>query len=397
MTGELLIEEIITKECERYELEKSGFIANRHAAIEELLVAHDEFLPAVCSPEEFADRKRRLLDEWYSQQGFSAFFCRQAEKGKMAGMVKRLMMNALSHIRRKQTEATVDDELKLEEGRTVAFKLSSGLFAELYPELCRNGRMYASPCRLEEACICRIRAMFPLDYLLLYKRLCVRDSEFWEEIWRVLHRFVRFLVVEKKRADDEETVKEVCMETILSVQEQLDKGRLAPIASASHLLHSLHMTGRNKFREWLRAEEKKQEETLAEEDHMCWQNGQYEDMIVMDRSMSGHFDYLLETDEKNEYELCCALADVLNYGDGEVYHSLVEGMQETVQAITMLYVENKRYEEIALILYGKADSKQLANLRKLVSRGKEYLKKRMANLIVDYKRKGAVPLVAGEE
>lgn len=75
----------------------------------------------------------------------------------------------------------------------------------------------------------------------------------------------------------------------------------------------------------------------------------------------------------------------------------VEGMQETVQVISMLYIENKKYEEIAWILYGGADEKRLANLRKLVSRGKEYLKKRMADLIVTYKRKGQVPFVREEE
>ena len=98
--------------------------------------------------------------------------------------------------------------------------------------------------------------------------------------------------------------------------------------------------------------------------------------------------------EENVYDVCCALADVLDYGRGDVYRALVEGMQETVQVISMLYVENKKYEEIARILYGGSDEKRLANLRKLVSRGKEYLK---VELIVTYKRKGQVPFVGEEE
>ena len=72
-------------------------------------------------------------------------------------------------------------------------------------------------------------------------------------------------------------------------------------------------------------------------------------------------------------------------------------MQDTVRAISMLYVENKKYEEIAFILYGASDGRKPDNLRKSVSRGKEYLKKRMANLIIEYKRRGAVPFVTGEE
>lgn len=57
----------------------------------------------------------------------------------------------------------------------------------------------------------------------------------------------------------------------------------------------------------------------------------------------------------------------------------------------------KRYEEITWTLYGVSSGRKLDNLRKSVSRGKEYLKKRMANLIIEYKRKGYVPFVVGEE
>ena len=189
-------------------------------------------------------------------------------------------------------------------------------------------------------------------------------------MWRLIRRFVRFLVTEKKRADDEGAVEEVSMETVLSVQEQMEKGRLESIASAGHLLNSLQMTGRNKFREWMRAEERKQEEVLLEEEDARWQELQYVEMTGTDR-IDGRFAYLLEVNEENVYDVCCALADVLDYGRGDVYRALVEGMQETVQVISMLYVENKKYEEIARILYGGSDEKRLANLRKLVSRGKE--------------------------
>lgn len=72
-------------------------------------------------------------------------------------------------------------------------------------------------------------------------------------------------------------------------------------------------------------------------------------------------------------------------------------MQETVKVVMMLYVENKKYEEIAQILYGESDSKRLANLRKLVSRGKDYLKKRIVDLIVAYQRRGEVPFVKDGE
>lgn len=398
MTNKLLIEEILTKECERYELEKSGFVTDRRTAVEELLAADNGSFPerGDCSLEDFMEWRSHLLRGWYSRKGFARFFCRKAEKRCVFRMVKRLLQNVLSRLRRKWAGITIDDELRLEEGRTVAFKLSSALFTELYSEICCSGTLYASPELLEETCARRAHEMFPLKYPLLYERLTAKDSEFWEEVWRLIRRFIRFLVMEKKRMEDERTVEEVSMETVLSVQEQLEKGKLEQIVSAVHLLNSLQMTGRNKFREWLRAEERKQEEVSLEEEDVRWQELQYVDMVGADR-IDGRFAYLLEMNERNEYDVCCALAGVLDYGRGVVYEALVEGMQETVQVISMLYIENKKYEEIAWILYGGVDEKRLANLRKLVSRGKEYLKKRMTDLIVTYKQKGQVPFVREEE
>lgn len=395
MTNDQLIEEIVTKECERYALIENGFVADGRTAVKELACTSSAFLPDACSLEEFGEWKERLLNDWYSRKGFAKFFRRKAEKPDMFRMVRRLSKNALSAIQKKQAEATIDEELKVEEGRTVAFKLSSALFAKFYRETCCNGTLFISPGQVEKKCIDGIRSLFPLKYASLYECLSVKDNEFWEEIWRLIHRFVRFLVMEKG-GEDEEAAKEVSMETVISVQEQLEKGKLAQIVSAYHLLNSLQMTGRNKFREWLRAEGKRSKEILLEDED--WQCLECRDAVMaVSEKVDGRFAYLLEVNEKDEYDVCCALTDILYYGYGSVYDELAEGMQDTVRAISMLYVENKKYEEIAFILYGVSGGRKLDNLRKSVSRGKEYLKKRMVYLIIEYKRRGAVPFVAEEE
>ena len=395
--NQLLIEEIITKECERYELEKNGFVADRRSVIKELSSGYYTGLPKNCSRKDFLEWKERLLNEWYVRKGFARFFRRKAEKRCVYWMVKRLLLNAISHLQKKQTEETVDDELRVEGGRTVAFKLSSALFAQLYRETCCNDTLFVSPGQMEETCIHRLYALYPLKYSSLYERLLARDNEFWEEIWRLIRRFINFLVTQNRGREDEETVKEVSMETVLSIQEQLKRGKLEQIMSARHLLHSLQMTGRHKAHEWFRAEAKRKEELLLEDEE--WQCFEYQNSVVgSSEKVDGRFAYLLEVNEKSAYEVSCALADVLSWGCGKVYEDLVAGMQDTVRAMSMLYVDDKKYEEIAQAIYGDYDSRRLDNLRQSVSRGKEYLKKKMVNLIIDYKRKGYVPLVIeGEE
>lgn len=396
MVDAWLIEEIVAKECERYELEKSGFVSDRRAVARALTAHSCAAIPEGCSPEEFAGWKEQLLNDWYTRKEFARFFRQRAEKKCMFGMVKRLLKNTVSRLRRKHSLLTIDDELKVEGGRTVAFKLSSSFFSELYPEICCNGTLFISPARLEEACVSRVQTLFPLTYPSLYERLSVKDNEFWGEIWLLIQRFVRFLVTEYKGSGEGETIKEVSMEAALSIQEQLERGKLKAIVSASHLLNSLQMTCRNKLRESLRTEEKKREEALLEEEDWLLLERQQENVAEPDR-VDGRFAYLLEVNEKSEYDVCCALADVLSYGSGEVYNALVDGMQEMVQAMSLLYVDNKRYEEIAQILYGEFNERQLTTLRKSVSRGKEYLKKKMTSLIVTYKRRGEVPFVMEEE
>lgn len=397
MTNTWLIEELVTKECERYELETNGFVTNRKAVINSLLNNSNSSIPPESNtPKEFAEWKEQLLQEWYDREGFARFFRRKAEKHGMHRLVKQLLQNALSRFKGKYTSATIDNELKIENGRTVAFKLSSRFLNELYSELCRKETIFTSPGQLEAACVRQVHSLFPLPYAVLYERLSDKDNEFWEELWRLIRRFARFLVTDRQGKEEEENVKELSMETALSIQEQLERGKLRQITSAKHLLHSLQMTCRNKYHELLRSEEKKQEEILLNEED--WYQLEYKETDrINTENIEGRFDYLLDINEKNEYEVCCALADVLSYGRGQVYESLTEGIRETAHILSMLYVEDKKYEEIADILYGTTDTRKLTNLRKSVSRGKEYLKKRMGNLIVSYKSTGNVPRIMEEE
>ena len=52
MTNNQLIEEIVTKECERYALEDSGFITDKRAVVKELSSADNASLPDACSLKE---------------------------------------------------------------------------------------------------------------------------------------------------------------------------------------------------------------------------------------------------------------------------------------------------------------------------------------------------------
>lgn len=395
MIDTYLIEEIATKECERYGLEKNGFVTSRKAMSQALLAGKHVPIPAGDSPEAFRQWKERLLDDWYDGKGFSLFFRRKAAKRCMLDLVKRLYLNTVLRIRKNQSATTIDDELKLPSGRTVAFKLSSGLFSELYADLRSDESAFISPAKLEGKCVEQINSLYPLNYISFFKRLQKKDNEFWEELWLVIQYFLSYLMVNVKR--EKEAVEEVSMDVALSFQEQMERGSLEKIDSASHLLHSLRKTCRNKLFEHLREDEKRQSESLLGEEEWQWVERTITSLDEKGQGKTdGRFIYLLETDEKNEYAVSCALVDVLTFGKGAVYEKLVAGMEDKVQLLAMLYLEGKSYEEIAWQVYGKCDQSQMASLRKSASRAKEYLKKRMVDLIIGYKRKEYVPFVKDE-
>lgn len=393
MTQNSLIEEIVTKECERYDLEGCRFITDRRTVIRELCGQVSGIPDAACSSEEYAVWKQQLLERLYSRQGFANFLTGNRNYGKVYTMTRRLMKNFILRLRRAYKADTIDDELQVASCRTVAFKLSSPLFTAFYPQVLNAHSFYASPGQLENRCEVLMQQTYPLDYSRFREQLQSKDNEFWEELWTLVRQFVSCLMVSRSSsADREELIGEVSVESILSFQEQMEQHKLDAIATATHLLHSLRRTCRNKLHEFFYRQNKQQEELL---DEAGWEQltQTMDEMGSGSLLSSGDDDIvaLLDVNEDDDYELSCLIVELLIRGEGVLYQQLIGTETEKVAVLMMHYIKQMSYEEIARQLYGTATSQSCSQLRQSTKRMKDYLKRRIRELVIQAQKGFFIP------
>lgn len=384
-----IIEEIINKECERYELEKGGFVSDRKELIRLVTDNYPKFPDSNCTQEYFENYKDKVLTYLYTQKDYATFFHRKRNDRFIHQLIKRLIKNSISSIRKENTKATIDQEMRLPRKRTLAFKLSATLFTKTYSNLFTTPVLFTTPEQIEHHCETSVKKLYPINYTRLMEYLKHRDDEFWMEIIYIVRQFCFYLTRHEQPGSlREELKKEIEMESILSVQEQMKKNKLCNLESATHLFYSLRTTCRNKLLEYYHRRTIQKENLLNNED---WdiiaqrsENNSLTDMYRME--FEDRFSYLQDLNPENDYELSCAIVDVLCHGKGKIYQLLVKQDDQKIAVLMMHSYEGKEYEEIAMKLYGYSNSMTCAALRQTVTRIKRQLKKRMKNIIQQFKK-----------
>ncbi|MEG1546704.1 MAG: hypothetical protein RR371_05590 [Bacteroides sp.] len=379
-----LIEEIVRKECERYELERGGFITDREELVRALSKSSYAELKEDCTPGEFRIWKDKLLIYLYTKKNYALYFYKKQGTRYLYLLTRRLMRNFLANIWETNAENTIDSELHVDKQRTIAFKLSGRLFADIYSGLWNKSVMIIAPSQLETQCEASVQKSFPIELSTFLERLQCNDREFWNEIVKVIKKLSRYV-----------TIKQVWVTTLL-LQEQVCNNKLAHITSATHLYHSLKMSCKNKLCEYFRFQGKNKEQLLDEKEWEYIEATSGEENTEEEAGVDNHFLYLYDLDVNSNYELSCAIVDILCYPKGELYSLLVNGQEEKVEILMMHIYKQMSYDDIAQQLYGELSQheqrKVCDNLRQTTVRAKKYLKERMKQLALELKQKDLVML-----
>lgn len=391
----LLIEEIVSKECERYELEKGGFLTNREEVILTLAKSPYADLKENYTLEEFCEWKETLLAQLYTQRNYARYFYRKQGSRYLFLLTQRLMRNLVENLRMTHAEKTLDNELHVSKRSTIAFKLSHRLFDDIYPGLWNKKAMITAPCQLETQCEASAQKIFPIKLPLLTERLQCNDREFWEEIVKVIKTLARYVTINQAwvNSNTEEIAEEVSREATLSLQEQLCSNKLDHLTSGTHLYHSLKVTCRNKLCEYFRFKSKQKEELLSDKEWECLEATAIalEETGSEGATMNDHFLYLQDLDVNNSYELACAIVDILRHGDGEPYRMLTAGQEEKIEVLLLHIYKQMSYEDIARQQYGELTSyeqrKACDKLRQAASRAKKHLRERMKQIVLELQHK----------
>lgn len=396
----LTIEEVVRKECERYELEKGGFLTNCEEAILALAKLPIAEPKDGCTLEEFRTWKESLLAHLYAQRNYARYFYKIQGSRYLYLLTQKLMRNVTANLWLKHAGRTIDHELHVSRRRTIAFKLSSRLFADIYPDLWNRKVMITAPDQLETRCETSAQELFPIELPLFSERLQCNDREFWNEIVKVIKTLARYVTINQAwvNSNIEEIAEDVSMETALSLQEQLCDNKLEHLASATHLYHWLKVTCRNKLHEYFRFKSKQKEELLTDKEWECLEAtaAALEEVEPGSVGKSDHFMYLQDLDVGNSHELSCAIVDILRHKSGEVYRKLTAGQEEKIEVLLLHIYQQMSYEDIARQQYGELTAYELRKvcdkLRQSASRAKKHLRQRMKQIVLELQRDDSTTL-----
>lgn len=393
-----LIEEIVKKECERYDLKKGGFISNSEEVILELAKSPYAELREGYTPEEFREWKEKLLLHLYTQHNYARYFYHKQGSRFLYLLSQRLMRNFTANLWRTHATPTLDHELHVGKQTTIAFKLSNRLFADVYPSIWSKTVLITAPNQIEEQCATSAQELFPMALPRFIERLQRNDPQFWSEIVKVIKTIARYVTINQAWVNQEieEAADVVTADAALSLQEQICNNKLEHLTSGTHLYHSLKLTCRNKLYEYFRFEGKHQEEVITEQEWERLETSIQDSTDAEGFEEQSHFAYLQEIDPNNSYELSCAIVDILCHNKGELYRQLTHGQEEKTEILMMHLYQQLSYDEIARQLYQELPPsehrKACDKLRQATSRAKKHLRERMKQLILELKRKEPITL-----
>lgn len=386
-----LIEEIVRKECERYELIEEKFITNCEEAILTLAKLFGEDIKDEFTLDEFKEWKEKMLIHLYQQKNYAGFFYKKQGSKYLYLLAKKLTRSITANLWKNNTAQTIDQELHVDKSNTIAFKLSNRLFAEIYPRAWNAKNFIVTPHQLEAQCENLAQEIFPLDTTCLTERLQYNDREFWDEMVKVIKKLARYVTMNHSwnNINIAEVAEEVGINTALSLQEQLAHHELKHITSSKHLYHSLKVTCRNKLYEYFRMKGKEREELLDENE---WEHLKTveEEWQPDGGKENEHFIYLYDLDVNNSYDLSCAIVDVLCNQEGDLYKKLTEDQEDKVNVLMLHIYKQMSYDDIARLLYPDLtpheQRKACDKLRQTTVRAKKYLHERMKQLVLELKQ-----------
>lgn len=371
-----IIKEILEKECERYELCKYGFVRD----VELISCSMAEEYAGEMGENSFTTWKNGLVREFYIRHKYGLFYQSNQSSGKFYSLIKRLMSGVLSVTRKEHKGTTIDQELRVQRSRTIAFKLTSPLYETIYGHHFGKVQLFNTPVELEEYCKHCLDGYYPLDKNDLLEQLQSDDNELWAELLKVIHAITQRIVYSwgVSSARFNEVVEEISANTRMTFLKKLDEKAAERYQSATHLYNSLQEICRYKMHE-MQKEEMRSESILFQADlKVCDVEDVAADMDLL---------ALEEVDIHNDYELAQAIVQILCRREGELYDLLVGNEQQKVDILWKHVYSGKKYEELALEenpgLSGLRLYTRCAGMRQESKRAKNYLLRRI-KLVIGY-------------
>lgn len=378
--------ELLTKENERFRLQRLGFILDLKKEASLLAL---RFPPE--KNETFASWKSRCLREYYRLKGFGIFCRENIDNPEFEATVRQLMRLHLIQYFQSAGPTTTDRHLA-PDSDTVSYALSDILFQEIYTLSFSAMPTFGNTSELDGHCRKLAEENFPVEEPRIIGFMKDNDNFYWNKFYRKLRPITAAFCYQMSGISGDNNTHDIWSDTCMSVNKAVTEGRMKdPVDSKAILSYSIGII-KNKNKELARLKSK----TPADIDTV-----QYK---LADEQDEKYFN-LPETNPDNFPSQIDSLSTYIDFTDKDsvqgyfivilynkehpLHEMLVKGYEDKVERMFEHYIDGLSYEEIVSRHYGitggKEAVKECARLRQEIKRLKKSLLDRFEKLVEKYR------------
>ena len=378
--------ELLTKENERYRLERLGLF---RSVREEAAALASEYPPL--EGESFFDWKTRCLREFYRKKGFSAF-CRDNVRNPQFEAVTASILKL--HLRRlfESSERTETDRYLAPDSDTLSYALEPEHFQELYTLNFSRMPSFGNTRELESFCRGLAADNFPVDEPRIIDGMKGNKGFYWEKFYLKLKPITAAFCYQMSGLAGDNNIHDIWSDTCISVNRAVVERRLKePVDSKAVISYSVGVL-KNKNKEIARSRAKAptdidliQYKLTAEDEEKYFNNP-----VTKPENFPSHAGNLSSYIDFSDKDSVQGYFVVILYNKEHPLHDeLVKGYEDKVQRMFEHYIDGLSYEEIVARHFGDMKGKELvkecARVRQEIKRLKTSLYDRYRRMIEKYR------------
>ena len=378
--------ELLTKEDERYRLQRLGFF---HNVREEAELLASRFPPK--EDETFAQWKNRCLREYYRHKGFSTF-CRDNIYNPMFETLVSSLINA--HIQKafNSSPRTDTDRFLAPDSDTVSYAMPQTLFQELYTIYFSATPSFGNTSELDRFCGNIAEDRFPVDEARIIGCMQENDSFYWGKFYTKLRSITDAFSYQMSGLSGSDSTHDLWSDTCLCVNRAVVDRRLKEPVDARAVISYSVGTIKNKNKELLRNKAKApvdvdslQYKLSVEEEDRYFNNPvtKPENFPSQIPRLSNYIDYT-DKDSIQGYFIV-----ILYNKEHPLHDELVKGYEDKIERMFEHYIDGLSYEEIvarhSAAAGEKETAKECARLRQETKRLKKNLLDRFHEMMEKYR------------
>ena len=382
-----IIEEIFTKENERYNLRGLGFFKT------------PEYEAALCLKEfpldpleSLSSYRERALDNYYRLRGFG-LFCREHIREEMFEKGIFIIMKRELVQRIKGSTRTDTDKYLAPENDSVSFLLTEKQFQEIYALNFGCIRStFNTPEELRQYCDSLLNTYFPLEEKSVISEFIKNTTPFWEKFYIKIRPICSAICFRMSGAGFQNFADDFWSDTCVVINRFItSESRPSNLNARSIISYAVGIL-KNKNRELGRLRRK----ANIDIDNLKYKlTGEDEELFfnnpaTLSSNFKSHdFHFSTNIDIQDQYAVRGYFVVILYNEDHPLHNELTEGLQDKITNLFLHYIDGISYEEIVHRNKGniteKEMAKEAARLRQEIKRVKETLLKRYYKLMEKYR------------